>query len=124
MAHKSHKKHIKHVHQHEPATAKAKSPIVKAEIAQARLAGKARAGANGAKTAAKKAASKVAKKGGLVRRIARAAVAEEKKIIGGAKDAVVGRVVGAKDRVVGAKDRVAGVKNRVSRRVKSLFGGK
>jgi hypothetical protein len=38
MAHKSKKKHLKHVHEHEPATPKARSPVVKAEAATARVA--------------------------------------------------------------------------------------
>ncbi|HSD91374.1 MAG TPA: hypothetical protein VLB44_27810 [Kofleriaceae bacterium] len=38
MAHKSKKKHLKHVHDHEPATPKAKSPVAMAEAATARVA--------------------------------------------------------------------------------------
>ena len=38
MAHKSHRKHIKHLHKHEPATPKAKSPVRLAEIEMARRA--------------------------------------------------------------------------------------
>jgi hypothetical protein len=41
MAHRSKKKHLKHVHAHEPATPPAKSPIAKAEAAAAGIAKKA-----------------------------------------------------------------------------------
>lgn len=38
MAHRSKKKHLKHVHEHEPATPAARSPVAKAETAKARFA--------------------------------------------------------------------------------------
>jgi hypothetical protein len=66
MAHKSHRKHLKHLHAHEPPTPKAKSPVVKAEIEERRRA----------KPQAKRAAAagaKPAKKSGIVRSIAHAA---------------------------------------------------
>ena len=37
MAHRSKKKHIKHVHEHEPAKPRAKSPIAKANRERARI---------------------------------------------------------------------------------------
>src|SRR5690606_12802955 len=38
MAHRSKKKHVKHLHEHEPVTPRAKSPVAKAESARARIA--------------------------------------------------------------------------------------
>ena len=63
MAHRSKKKHLKHVHAHEPAIPPAKSPIAKAEAAVAGIAKKA---------ANRRATSEVKpkKRPGLVRRLA------------------------------------------------------
>ena len=54
----SHKKHIKHMHQHEPATPKAKSPTVKADVAYARIAKTRRRLRGSKRVAAKKAPAK------------------------------------------------------------------
>lgn len=103
MAHKSKKKHLKHVHQHEPATPPAKSPVAKAEAAEARFArpraaaSNARAKAAGARAAVgataasvkaavgARRAKKATKKRGIVRSVARTATrklaAKPKKII-------------------------------------------
>lgn len=40
MAHRSKKKHLKHIHEHEPATPKARSPVEKARAAAAGIARK------------------------------------------------------------------------------------
>lgn len=53
MAHRSKKKHLKHVHEQEPATPPAKSPVAKAEAARARIA-KPTARKRGAATTARK----------------------------------------------------------------------
>ena len=97
MAHKSHRKHLKHLHAHEPAKPKAKSPVHLAEIEMARRAkptakraapatkpSAAKGGANaGAKGGAK--GAERAKKGGIVRKIARAAVRKPRAIVARAK---------------------------------------
>lgn len=69
MAHKSKKKHLKHVHEHEPATPAAKSPVAKAEAAEARFARPRAAAANARARAANARAAVGAKASG-----ARAAV--------------------------------------------------
>jgi hypothetical protein len=99
MAHRSRKKHIKHLHQHEAATAAPaakKHAGAKAEIEAERIArprtvkGRSKAGT---KVAAKKATPK---KRGLVRSIAKAATkkitAKPKKIIERATSRVKSRV--------------------------------
>ena len=95
MAHRSRKKHIKHVHQHEPPTPPAKSPAEKAEAAAAGFARKGRSKIKSAGRTAGKAKGKTknqqraadvkngakvvrAKATGLVRRVARKAA---KKIV-------------------------------------------
>jgi len=111
MAHKSKKKHLEHVHEHEPATPKAKSPVVKAEAASARVArpvmktrkamkaaGKPRTAAAG--EAATPSGRKPEKKRGLVRSLAVKATkkitAKPRKIISRVK-ARVKSVIGAGD---------------------------
>ena len=94
MAHRSKKKHLKHVHQHEPATPKAKSPIAKAEAAAAGIAKK------GSRSPAPE-LKRAPKKKGLVRRLASKAT----------------KKLGAKPRKV-----IEGAKARVKARVKSLLG--
>jgi hypothetical protein len=96
MAHRSHKKHIKHMHQHEPATAKAKSPTVKADVASQRIA-KASKTTSSAKPVAKKAP---AKKRGIVRSVAGAVASRVEKV----------------ERKVTAKPR------KIIKKVKSLIG--
>jgi len=68
MAHRSKRKHLAHVHEHEPATPPAKSPVEKAEAARRGVAKKAptRRAAADPKTAKPK-------RGGLVRRLAKRA---------------------------------------------------
>jgi hypothetical protein len=83
MAHRSKKKHLKHVHEHEPVTPPAKSPISKAAAAEARFARPRAAAANARARAAGARASVGAKASG-----ARAAV--------GAKAASVKSAVAAR----------------------------
>jgi hypothetical protein len=72
MAHRSRKKHIKHVHQQEAATPKAKSPAKGKSASKARTSAKAAPGkAPRARKASGSAPSKSS--GGVVRSIARAA---------------------------------------------------
>jgi hypothetical protein len=100
MAHRSHKKHIKHMHQHEPATPKAKSPAAKADVASQRISNTSKVSAAG-KPVAKKAP---AKKRGIVRRVA------------GSVASRVEKKVSAVERKVTAKPR------RIIKRVKSMLG--
>jgi hypothetical protein len=97
MAHRSKKKHIKHVHQHEPATPKAKSPTAKAEAA---AGGVARKGGNVRR--APDLDKKPGKKKGIVRRMASKATkkitAQPRKIIARAKASVATRVKSLLDR--------------------------
>lgn len=98
MAHKSRKKHIKHIHAHEPATPAARHPGAKADVETERgsksravkLTGAAKAVA--AKAKAKAGARSTSKKNGLVSKIARAAgkklAAKPKKIISRVKSRV------------------------------------
>jgi hypothetical protein len=94
MAHRSKKKHIKHQHEHEPATPKARSPIAKAEAAAAGIARKTGSvrRAPQMKDAVKKRKSK-----GLVRRLAAKATkklaAKPRKLIARAR-ARVGALLG------------------------------
>ena len=67
MAHRSKKKHLKHLHQHEPATPPAKSPIAKAEAAAAGIAKK---GGSARRAPELKEAAPKRKKKGIVRRLA------------------------------------------------------
>lgn len=74
MAHRSKKKHLKHVHEHEPATPPAKSPVAKADAA---VAGIAKPRGNGKKRSSARRAPEMkatpkapAKQKGLVRRLA------------------------------------------------------
>jgi hypothetical protein len=92
MAHRSKKKHLKHMHQHEPATPKAKSPVAKAEAA----------------------ASGVAKNGGNVRR------SPELQNAGKKKKGLVRRVASKVTKKITAKPR--GVIARAKNRVKSALG--
>jgi hypothetical protein len=84
MAHRSKKKHLKHTHQHEPATPKAKSPIAKAEAAAAGIAKKGKVRRSPELEAGKKRKPK-----GLVRRLAAKATkrlaARPRKVIARAK---------------------------------------
>lgn len=93
MAHRSKKKHLKHLHQHEPATPKAKSPIAKAEAAAAGIAKKTRgatrrapemmdAGKRKSKGLVRRIASKATK---VAARARRAVAAKPKKVIARAK---------------------------------------
>lgn len=95
MAHRSKKKHLKHVHQHEAATPKAKSPGAKAEAA----------------------AAGIAKKGGSVRR------APEGEKAGKKKQGLVRRLATKATKKITAKPRkvIARAKARVAQ-VKSLLG--
>jgi len=68
MAHRSKQKHIKHVHEHEPARPKAKSPIAKAEAAAAGIAKK-----RSVRRAPEPVDTGKRKPKGLVRRLARRA---------------------------------------------------
>ena len=102
MAHRSKKKHLKHMHEHEPATPKAKSPLAKARAAAAGIAKK------GGNTRRAKEANEPKQKKGIVRRLA----------------AKAGKRITARPRRVAARvaARVkARVKARVAR-VKSLIG--
>jgi hypothetical protein len=67
MAHRSKKKHLKHVHQHEPVTPKAKGPVAKAEAAAAGVAKK------GGTVRRAEGLENAGKKPGIVRRITRKA---------------------------------------------------
>ena len=83
MAHRSKKKHLKHLHQHEPATPPAKSPIARAEAAAAGIAKK---GGNARRAPELKEARRKPK--GIVRRLAsktKKIAAKPKKIIKRAK---------------------------------------
>jgi len=99
MAHRSKKKHIKHVHEHEPATPKAKSPIAKAEAAARGIAKKA---GNVRRAPELDAAKRKTK--GLVRRLAARARKATKKIAAKPRKAI------------------ARAKARVEARVHSLLG--
>lgn len=74
MAHRSKKKHIKHLHEHEPATPRAKSPVAKADVARA-----------GAPKASRTESEPKPKKRGIVRRAARKLTAKPRKIARRAK---------------------------------------
>lgn len=101
MAHRSRKKHLKHVHEHEPATPAAKSPTAKADAA---AAGIARKGGNARRAPELKTeARRPRKKKGIVRRLAATATKPVKKLA-------------KKPRTVLAKARA-----RVEKRVKSLL---
>jgi hypothetical protein len=93
MAHRSKKKHLKHMHQHEPATPKAGSPVAKAEAA---AAGVAKNGGNVRRSPELANAGK--KKKGIVRRIANSATkkitAKPRRVIARAK-ARVRSIIGA-----------------------------
>jgi hypothetical protein len=106
MAHRSKKKHLKHLRQQEAATPPAKSPAAKAESAAARIAksgGTQRRAPELKDAKGTKAKAKASKKG-IVRRLA-----------GKATEAVTAR---PRKAIASVK---AGVKSRV-RRVKSLLG--
>ena len=96
MAHRSKKKHLKHVHQHEPATPKAKSPIAKAEAAAAGIAKK------GSRSPAPELEQGAQKKKGLVRRLASKATkklsAKPRKVIERAKARVKSLLGNADDK--------------------------
>ena len=64
MAHRSKKKHLKHMHQQEAVTPKAKSPVAKAEAAAAGIAKK------GGNVRRAPELEKAGKKPGIVRRVA------------------------------------------------------
>lgn len=96
MAHRSHKKHIKHMHQHEPATPKAKSPTAKADVASQRISKPSKV-SSARRPVAKKAP---AKKRGIVRSVAGAVASKVEKV----------------ERKVTAKPR------KIIKRVKSLLG--
>ena len=85
MAHRSKKKHLKHLHQHEPATPPAKSPTAKARAAAAGIAKK---GGNARRAPELKEGAPKRKKG-IVRRLASKATdkiaARPKRIIKRAK---------------------------------------
>ncbi|HEY5944209.1 MAG TPA: hypothetical protein VIV40_01900 [Kofleriaceae bacterium] len=91
MAHRSKKKHLKHMHQHEAATPKANSPVVKARAA----------------------AAGIAKKGGSVRR------APELEAEGTKKQGIVRRLAAKATKKITAKPRRAIA--RAKARVKSLL---
>ena len=74
MAHRSKKKHLKHMHQHEPATPRAHSPVAKAEAA---AAGVARKGGNVRRSAE---LDNAGKKKSIVRRISKKITATKKSI--------------------------------------------
>jgi hypothetical protein len=97
MAHRSKKKHLKHAHQHEPATPKAKSPIAKAEAAAAGIAKKTR---GTVRRAPEMLDAGKRKSKGLVRRIA----AKATKVAAKARRAVVAR---PKKMIARAKARVS-----------------
>jgi hypothetical protein len=101
MAHRSRKKHIKHLHQQEAATPKAKSPARAKSATKARAstkagpakAGSAKAGPAKATRARKASAGAASKRsGGVVRSIARAATkkltARPRRILSKAKSRV------------------------------------
>lgn len=96
MAHRSKQKHIKHLHQAEPATPKAKAPTAKAEAA----------------------AAGVAKKRGNVRR------APELDKAGKKKPGIVRRITSKATKKITARPRnaLARAKASVATRVKSLLG--
>jgi hypothetical protein len=89
MAHKSHRKHLKHLHAHDPDKPKAKSPVEKIEVVKRRLAkptAKAStAKASTAKQPASESAKAPVKKKGIVRSIARAATKKPRALISKAK---------------------------------------
>jgi hypothetical protein len=78
MAHRSRKKHLKHVHEHEPATPPAKSPTAKAEAAAAGIAKKG--GSTRRAPELKTEARRGTKKKGIVRRLAATATKPVKKL--------------------------------------------
>jgi hypothetical protein len=86
MAHRSKKKHLKHMHEHEAPTPKAKGPVAKAEAAAAGIAKK---GGNVRRTPE---LEKAGKKKGIVRRVASKATkrvtAKPRKVIARAKNRV------------------------------------
>jgi hypothetical protein len=94
MAHRSRKKHIKHLHQQEAATPKAKSPAAKAKAApaKARTATKARPAKAARTRTSGDGAAPTKKSGGIVRSLARAATkkiaARPRRIISKAKSRV------------------------------------
>ncbi len=152
MAHRSKKKHLKHVHEHEPATPKAKSPAVKAErVAAARKAsprrrtkpadaksGERRNGATRsarrtvvAQPATARRRSDVApeepKQPGLVGRLARTARqrrAEKRATIAGKQPGLVRRIAKRATKKLTAQPRkvIDRAKHRVASRVRSLLG--
>lgn len=77
MAHRSRKKHLKHVHEHEPATPPAKSPAAKAEAAAAGIAKK---GGNVRRAPELKQARRAPAKKSIVRRLAATATKPVKKL--------------------------------------------
>jgi hypothetical protein len=87
MAHRSKKKHIKHMHDHEPVTPKAKGPVAKAEAAAAGIAKK-----GGSTRRAPELEAGKKKKKGIVRRMASKATkkitAKPRKVIAKAKNRV------------------------------------
>ncbi len=67
MAHRSKKKHLKHLHEQEPATPPAKSPVAKAEAARARIAKPTARKRSAATTTARKRTAGTAMKTGMKR---------------------------------------------------------
>lgn len=99
MAHRSRKKHIKHMHQHEAATPKAKSPVAKADVATQRISKTSKVSAAG-----KPVARKAAKKRGVVRSLA---------------SKVANKV---ESKVAAVEKRVTAKPRKIIKRVKSLLG--
>ena len=133
MAHRSKKKHLKHVHQHEPATPPAKSPVAKAEAVAAGFAKKAapKRRAQEPIDAAPKVKRVVKRSKGIVRRLAGKATGKliaklprPSELAGRATERIAEKMpratkVAAKPRKAIARAK-ARVKARVSR-VRSLF---
>jgi hypothetical protein len=86
MAHRSKKKHLKHMHQNEPVTPKARGPVAKAEAAAAGIAKK------GGNVRRAPDLEKAGKKKGIVRRMAskvtKKITAKPRKVIARAKNRV------------------------------------
>lgn len=120
MAHRSKKKHLKHVHQHEPATPPAKSPVAKAEAAAAGIAKRART----KRRAPELKATTAKKRNGLVRRLAGTAGKLADKLPSPSR--LAGKVTDKlpSPRKLAARPRkaFARAKSRVTSRVKSLLG--